>query len=134
MSLRIAVVLLLSLFVLEIHCWRGGFWKGRQYNGNVGDPTNFKPHNLLSSSDNELWFIQNLDHSDPMNTRTWKQRYFVNDQFYKPGGPVFLMIGGEGAISEKWMTKGAWMKYAKQFNAICFQVEHRYYGKSHPTE
>ncbi|CAO1329149.1 unnamed protein product [Diamesa hyperborea] len=134
MGIKIAVVLVLSLFVLEIHCWRGGFWKGRKFNGNVGDPTNFKHDNLLSSSANELWFIQNLDHSDPMNTRTWKQRYFVNEEFYKLGGPVFLMIGGEGAISEKWMTKGAWMKYAKQFNAICFQVEHRYYGKSHPTE
>ena len=131
---RISIVLVLSIFVLEIHSWRGGFWKGRQFNGNVGNPTNFKHDNSLYSADNELWFIQNLDHSDPLNTRTWKQRYFVNDEFYKTGGPVFLMIGGEGEISEKWMKKGAWMKYAKQFNAICFQVEHRYYGKSHPTE
>lgn len=64
------------------------------------------------------------------------QRFFTNTEFYDPstGGPVFLMIGGEGEASIKWMTNGAWIDYAKQFGALCFQLEHRYYGKSHPTE
>jgi len=44
------------------------------------------------------------------------------------------MIGGEAEISPKWMSNGAWIDYAKEFNAFCFQLEHRYYGKSHPTE
>lgn len=44
------------------------------------------------------------------------------------------MIGGEGEASAKWMKKGAWIHYAKQFGALCFQLEHRFYGKSHPTE
>ena len=61
------------------------------------------------------------------------QRYFVNDTFYKPGGPVFLMIGGEGTASPLWMVMGHWIDLAKKVNALCFQVEHRYYGKSHPT-
>ncbi|KAJ7800201.1 hypothetical protein B0H14DRAFT_3156147 [Mycena olivaceomarginata] len=29
---------------------------------------------------------------------TWAQRFTVNDQFYKPGGPVFLVDSGENAI------------------------------------
>lgn len=62
------------------------------------------------------------------------QRYFTNDKFYKPGGPVFLMIGGEGEATPIWMVQGAWIQYAKEFNALCFQLEHRYYGKSKPTE
>jgi hypothetical protein len=62
------------------------------------------------------------------------QRYFVNDQFFKRNGPVFLMIGGEGEATSKWMHKGAWIKYAEKFGALCFQLEHRFYGKSHPTE
>lgn len=49
-------------------------------------------------------------------------------------GPVFIMIGGEGEATAKWMKKGAWIHYAKQFGALCFQLEHRFYGKSHPTE
>lgn len=59
----------------------------------------------------------------------------MNEKYYNPlGGPVFLMIGGEGEASEKWMTQGTWIDYAKKFGAICYQLEHRYYGKSHPTE
>jgi hypothetical protein len=61
------------------------------------------------------------------------QRYFVNDTFYKPNGPIFIMIGGEGTANPAWMLQGAWIEYAKTYNAICFLLEHRYYGKSHPT-
>lgn len=64
------------------------------------------------------------------------QRYFVNDSFFdfKNPGPVFLMIGGEGPADPKWMVRGAWIDYAKQFKALCVNLEHRYYGESHPTE
>lgn len=43
------------------------------------------------------------------------------------------MIGGEGEASVEWMTAGSWINYAAKFGALCFQLEHRYYGKSHPT-
>lgn len=64
------------------------------------------------------------------------QRYFVNDSYFdfKNQGPVFLMIGGEGPADARWMVKGAWIDYAKKFNALCINLEHRYYGESHPTE
>lgn len=43
-------------------------------------------------------FEQRLDHFNWEDTRTFRQRYFVNDQYFKPGsdGPVFLCVGGEG--------------------------------------
>lgn len=53
---------------------------------------------------------------------------------YENGGPVFLMIGGEGALSPKWMIDGTWLRYARKYKALCVSVEHRFYGKSHPTE
>lgn len=63
------------------------------------------------------------------------QRYFLNEQFADPTPKVaFLMIGGEGAASAEWMSAGSWIDYAKKYNALCFQLEHRYYGKSHPTK
>ena len=43
------------------------------------------------------------------------------------------MIGGEGEASPKWMAKGMWIEWGKKYNALCFQLEHRFYGKSHPT-
>ncbi|CAG06389.1 unnamed protein product [Tetraodon nigroviridis] len=86
----------------------------------------------LKTVSDEQWFIQRLDHFSA-DSREWKQRYFVNEAFYKPGGPVFLMIGGEGAASPAWMQYGTWLTYAEKLGAICFMLEHRFYGKSHPT-
>ncbi|KAF4532425.1 hypothetical protein B566_EDAN003878 [Ephemera danica] len=88
----------------------------------------------LDTSASDLWFTQKLDHFDPTNNETWQQRYFINDTLYKEGGPVFLMIGGEGKANPIWMSEGMWIEYARLFNALCFELEHRYYGKSHPTE
>jgi len=58
----------------------------------------------------------------------------VNSKFYQSGGPVFLMIGGEVAISDYWIQYGTWIKLAEKFNALCVHLEHRYYGESQPTK
>ncbi|XP_046555459.1 putative serine protease F56F10.1 [Haliotis rubra] len=82
----------------------------------------------------EQSFDQKLDHFNVVDTRYWKQRYFVVDKFYKPGGPIFLFVGPQTPLSPAIFTgNGAWLDYAKTFNAIGFAVEHRYYGKSQPT-
>jgi hypothetical protein len=61
------------------------------------------------------------------------QRYFINKDYFIPGGPVFLMIGGEGTADPVWMNAGQWIKYAQKYGALCVMLEHRYYGLSHPT-
>jgi pimeloyl-ACP methyl ester carboxylesterase len=99
------------------------FWRGRRFYGESRD---------LESNNEDMWFDQLVDHFGQTEVRTFKQRYFVNSEYYKPNGPVFLMIGGEGEASSKWMHQGAWIQYAKHFDALCFQLEHRFYGKSHP--
>ncbi|XP_067670200.1 putative serine protease K12H4.7 [Haliotis asinina] len=86
-----------------------------------------------SSSVTERWFQQKLDHFTASDDRHWKQRYFINDKFYKPGGPAFLYIGPEVALPAIYAEKGAWLEYAKTHDAIGFALEHRYYGKSRPT-
>lgn len=45
----------------------------------------------------DLYYTQTLDHFDVTDSRTWQQRYWVNDTFYKPGGNVFLYVEGEGS-------------------------------------
>ena len=82
------------------------------------------------------WFEQTLDHFNPTDDRTWKQRYFVNDSFYEPGGPDFIMIGGEAKSNPVWMVEPGltWLNYAKKHKAIRFLLEHRFYGESHPTQ
>uniref|UniRef100_A0A8C2EL56 Serine protease 16 n=1 Tax=Cyprinus carpio TaxID=7962 RepID=A0A8C2EL56_CYPCA len=85
----------------------------------------------LESAAEEQWFIQRLDHFSGADTRVWKQRYFVNDTFYRPGGPVFLMIGGEGPANPAWMQYGTWLLYAQKLGALCLLLEHRFYGKKY---
>ena len=82
----------------------------------------------------EQWFTQRLTHFNDANRATWQQRYWYNSTFWKPGGPVFIMIGGEGEANPIWMVEGTWIKYAQEFGAFIFMLEHRFYGQSHPTE
>ncbi|XP_017480308.1 PREDICTED: putative serine protease K12H4.7 [Rhagoletis zephyria] len=82
------------------------------------------------------WFDQRLDHFDPTNTDTWKQRYFVSMKYFdrNSDSPVFLQLGGEGEASPVWLEQGqVATNYAKHFKAAQVLIEHRYYGKSHPT-
>ncbi len=41
-------------------------------------------------------FEQDVDHFDPLNTATYKQRYAVDASAWSPGGPVFIFLSGEG--------------------------------------
>ncbi|VVD02766.1 unnamed protein product [Leptidea sinapis] len=80
------------------------------------------------------WFMQKLDHFTPTDERMWKQRYFVDDTFFDfKNGPIFLRVGGESNANAQWMVSGPWHYNAQEFKALCITLEHRYYGKSHPT-
>lgn len=75
-----------------------------------------------------------MDHFDSQNTRIWKMRYLENTQFQAPGGPIFIYIGGEWKISDDKVSDGMLFDMAKEFNGSVYYTEHRYYGKSRPTE
>lgn len=132
------------------------FWRGRRYGGNLYTSFHLNRKVLPPAK----WFEQKLDHFDEANKQTWKQvsqenivmyynsnyftirndtmpflqRYYVNEKYYKKNGPIFLMIGGEGEATSGTMLRGAWVHYAKKINALCIQLEHRFYGKSRPTK
>lgn len=63
----------------------------------------------------DQYYDQRLDHFNEALTTTWKQRYWVNDEFFQGNGPVFLMIGGEGEENPIWMKNGQWINYAQKF-------------------
>uniref|UniRef100_A0A7E4URM6 Serine protease K12H4.7 n=1 Tax=Panagrellus redivivus TaxID=6233 RepID=A0A7E4URM6_PANRE len=89
----------------------------------------------LNSRVADQHFVQQLDHFDASNNKTWLQRFWYNDQWYKPGGPQFLMIGGEGTGSPLWVEGDdlTWILLAKEVGAAAFYLEHRFYGESQPT-
>lgn len=80
-------------------------------------------------------FTQPLDHFDKENTFTFEQRYWVNTQFYKAGGPVFLLDGGETSGTDRlpYLSTGVAAKLANATGGLCLVLEHRYYGASIPV-
>ena len=82
----------------------------------------------------DLYFEQVLDHFNPVDDKTWSQRYWESWDNYDEGGPVFIMIAGEAEEDPGWLDYGAWYKWAKENGAAMFILEHRYYGQCRPTE
>ncbi|KAK0415707.1 hypothetical protein QR680_012076 [Steinernema hermaphroditum] len=84
----------------------------------------------------DQWFTQPVDNFDSSNKQTYNQRYWSNNQWYKEGGPIFLMLGGEGPEDNSWVSFEPleWLQLAKKHNAMVFLIEHRYYGESLPFQ
>nr|CDS33314.1 Lysosomal Pro X carboxypeptidase [Hymenolepis microstoma] len=78
-------------------------------------------------------YDQKISHFDfVFHPLTYKQRFVYDDQWYKPGGPVFFYCGNEGDIMSFWNNTGFMFDIAPMFNALIVFVEHRYYGVSLP--
>jgi len=78
------------------------------------------------------WFNQLLDHFS-FNPTTWKQRYFINNSYYKQNrSPQFIFLGGEAPAPFFNFQEAQIIKWAQQFNALYLVIEHRYYGESLP--
>ncbi|XP_056140094.1 thymus-specific serine protease [Lampris incognitus] len=74
---------------------------------------------------------QPLNHFDRQNTKTFPQRFFINEAYWQhPQGPVFLYIGGEGTISMFSILAGHHVHIAKEHKALLVALEHRFYGDS----
>jgi hypothetical protein len=60
-------------------------------------------------------------------------RYLENDRYFKTGGPILILVGGEWTIGPEMISNG-WLIHdiAKQTNGILFYTEHRFYGRSQP--
>jgi len=83
------------------------------------------------------YFRQNIDHfnwAPPLgrNTTTFLQRLFVNEQWWRPGGPIFFYFGNEDNVELYVNHSGLMWENAAEFQALLVFAEHRYYGKSMP--
>lgn len=130
----IFLTLLSFLEAVETRRNKQWFFKGRLRDGGFLGHLGRSSKLLASGNrDVEHWFRQRLTHFEPADDREWSQRYFVNSENYKEGGPVFLYIGGEGELRPWMMHEGHMADMSKRFHALIFALEHRFYGKSHPT-
>jgi len=80
----------------------------------------------------EFWTTAKVTHFDPLDTRTFQQKYYVNSEFYQPGGGTYLYVGAEGPLSASTACGGFWYDLAKENGARLLAIEHRFYGESQP--
>jgi len=82
------------------------------------------------------WFDQRNDHFSKNDVTTWKQRYIVNQTFWRGNGsPIFVMLGGEGPLSDVELAGHFILnEKAQQYGALMVSVEHRFYGQSIPGD
>ncbi|OXV11776.1 hypothetical protein Egran_00463 [Elaphomyces granulatus] len=78
-----------------------------------------------------------IDHDDP-SVGTYKNRYWVSDKAYAPGGPVFVYDAGETnaeSIAQFILTNASrsiFKNFVEEFHGVGIAWEHRYYGDSMP--
>ena len=77
---------------------------------------------------------QFIDHFNPLDGRTFAQRYWVDNTFYNPGSssPIFLYICGEGTCKGTPAVGSYIYQMAQKAGALLVALEHRYYGLSQP--
>uniref|UniRef100_A0A8R1TQX9 Serine protease K12H4.7 n=1 Tax=Onchocerca volvulus TaxID=6282 RepID=A0A8R1TQX9_ONCVO len=79
---------------------------------------------------------QKLDHFNSNDKRKWRQYYIHRkSQHQHPDGTVFLVVGGEDRADRAWLKNQGipYIQLADQINASIFLLEHRFYGRSRPT-
>ncbi|GMI25703.1 hypothetical protein TeGR_g1596 [Tetraparma gracilis] len=90
------------------------------------------PRHSPPVSAEELWFTQRVDHLTPNSETNWKQRYFLSNASYVPGGPMFFYLGNEADVTLYLNATGLIWENADRFGALVVFAEHRYYGESQP--
>ncbi|BGP56935.1 hypothetical protein JCM8202v2_004571 [Rhodotorula sphaerocarpa] len=83
------------------------------------------------------YFRQRVSHVEPHRSEaTFRQRYWFDASFYQPGGPIFLLDGGEtdGAGRIPFLESGILHILAEATGGMGVVLEHRYYGDSMPVD
>ncbi|KAL1860698.1 hypothetical protein Daus18300_009041 [Diaporthe australafricana] len=72
----------------------------------------------------------------PHTNATFKQHYYFDSSYYKPGGPVFLYIGGETDARNRFsnLETGIIQILMNATGGLGVIIENRYYGQSVPFE
>lgn len=84
----------------------------------------------------ELFFEQPLDQSNYRRQPTWRQRYFLCDQFLRgdePAPTILFYVGNEGGVTNAVNNLGLLWELAAEWGALLVWAEHRYYGESQPA-
>lgn len=98
-------------------------------------PMNGWPIQILTKCLAQVDHLHHEARYEPHTNATFSQRYFFDASYYKPGGPVFLYIGGETSGESRFsnLKNGLIHILMEATNGLGVILENRYYGKSWPT-
>ena len=73
---------------------------------------------------------------EPHSDAFFDNRYWFDDTYYKPGGPVFLLIVGESEATFRLpiLQKGIIYQLSQKYGGLGVVIEHRYFGRSQPQD
>lgn len=78
-------------------------------------------------------YTQAVDHFNESDSRTFLQQFQVYPNYYKPGGPIILIVGPERQIYPfEIYVSSVFSYFAPNLNGFIVATEHRYYGSSLP--
>ncbi|EGC35830.1 hypothetical protein DICPUDRAFT_151801 [Dictyostelium purpureum] len=128
MKLLLLLVLVSCLLNSAYGVFKTPFGKNRErlYREQLGEVPVF--------SNQTFWFDQKIDHYDFFNNNTYKQQYIVVDDYFDGSGPIFIYLAGEAPMGFFGFQEVQVVEWAKQFGALFIVIEHRFYGKSYPTQ
>ena len=78
-------------------------------------------------------YSQRVDHFAADEAR-YPQRYYENLTAFTPGGPILMILGGEGAVApQTGIFYPSVVRLAQRLGAAVVEPEHRFYGTSQPA-
>ncbi|TFY82702.1 hypothetical protein EWM64_g1303 [Hericium alpestre] len=100
--------------------------------------TNFVKHAVTGASlpplNTTYYFDQPIDHND-LSLGTFKQRYWMDWEYYELGGPILMFTPGEnnaGGYSGYLTNISIFGMIAQQEKGATLLIEHRFFGLSNP--
>lgn len=74
-----------------------------------------------------------VDHFNPFDRRSFDARYFMNQQDWFSGGPIFIYVPSGFENYSQFLTAGAVFEICHDTNGLMAALELRYFGESRPT-
>jgi pimeloyl-ACP methyl ester carboxylesterase len=81
----------------------------------------------------EAIFTQWADHTDHADGATFDQYVFINDEYYQPGGPVFILVSATPDSYTYWLQNSHMTNIASELGGVVYAIEPRFFGRSYPT-
>ena len=120
-AVLLSIILFLAVFVKK---------EGHPSTSSLPSTKTATSKNLHDENEELFYNDQLVNHfSTNGDDATWSNRYYKSINYFEgPGHPIFLIIGGEGALDSGMLYPFVTKHLAPRFGAAVIEIEHRFYG------